>query len=606
MADPSEYEYVGQAQTAEPVLDKNLPAYRYAKALCESARAAASPKTKTFKSKWDFFQGRDQWKAPQTMAAKQLDEWAYRGVVNWTYATVKTKAAMVTNAQSDTFVEPLDEESTYRDRQLWKAAIDREAERLHFRSVSRDIFLRGAVCYVGVGMVTAKPDNLTGKMAIQLKAIDPADFYCDPSADSLEDPACRFVVWEPELDMSTIREMWPSKADQVRADQKKPIYEKSGITYSKPDDSNLIYGSGGDFIIDPKGILISRRARVQFVWIVDESLVEDIAVAQGEQNAADGSVPDMEIRRKYPYGRLIVYSGETLLYDGENPYEIESVFPFFVYHHDRIPGDFYGQCDTDLVASLQEAQNTVLSMGVDGVVLSMFGPFEYPVGCVSYTKLGNGPKHRHPVPDHLAGKARFVPPTGADTNLWNGVLQNIEHQFLVVTGLTGPAIGMTSSPPISATEAEISNSRLSDRMKAHVSEFERALSRGLNLIRELMVQFYDEPIAIAPQMPNSEVQTTYIEVQQLPPVRIRCSISTSESLKDKLLGQNLAQGIQTGVLASPYAELFLESIGTPASRIKEVMERQNLQNELVPPGAGGPPPPPLSLVGGPNGQLQSE
>jgi len=37
------------------------------------------------------------------------------------------------------------------------------------------------------------------------------------------------------------------------------------------------------------------------------------------------------MRRKYPFGRLIVYSGATLLYDGPNPHEIDQVFPFAVY-----------------------------------------------------------------------------------------------------------------------------------------------------------------------------------------------------------------------------------------------------------------------------------
>lgn len=642
MADP--LDLPGNSLTApEPThSDQIQPGYRYAKALCEAARSAAAERARGFTANWDYMLGKGHWKSAKTMAARQIDQWAFKGVCNWTFATIKTKAAMLTTAPSEIFCEPLDQKSTYLDRLLVKSAIEHELTRLRFNQVKEDAYLWGSVSGVGISMISAKPDPLTGAMVLALQPIRSDEFFKDPSADSITSPNCRYVVWETELDMSTVRSMWPSKVDQVKPNSRQVT---GGWTY-KPggSDDNLIYGTAGEFVVDSQNTLKSRKARVSFVWIRDESITADLQevilknAGPGYQCVScdalyeigtidpslqcptcSGNLEDVEIpakvrhdrieRRTYPYGRLIVYSGTTLLYDGENPYEIETVFPFAVYHHERIPGDFYGANDVTLLASLQEAENTVISMGVDGVVLSMFGPFEYPVSCKSYTELGNGPKERHPVPDHLAGKARFVGSSGADMQLWNGVLANIEHQFQILSGIAPMGFGQASTPPISATEAEISNARLSDRMKGHASAYSQYQSDVAGLVDEMARQFYDQPMSVSMQMPDSEIKSTEIEWGQLPKVNIRVEVNTHEALKDKLLGQNAIPVFSDPVLQnSPYFPDILGALGFPPTRIKEMMARRGLQQELLPPGTSGPSPAALPSEpaqplpeGGPNG-----
>src|SRR5262249_25112030 len=130
------------------------------------------------------------------------------------------------------------------------------------------------------------------------------------------------------------------------------------INYSTRDDSNLFYGPTGDYLLDSSNVLKQRRARVCFVWIKDEEVIEEIreTIIRGEVPGYSciscgttldpdaGEYPDGEScpicggdmnevtlpprvnreqvkRRAYPYGRLTVYSGKVLLYDGENPYD---------------------------------------------------------------------------------------------------------------------------------------------------------------------------------------------------------------------------------------------------------------------------------------------
>lgn len=304
------------------------------------------------------------------------------------------------------------------------------------------------------------------------------------------------------------------------------------------------------------------------------------------------------IRRAYPYGRLIVYSGETLLFDGQNPCEIEGVFPFAVYHHDRIPGDFYGVNDVSLLDSLQDAQNRTIGEIIDGMRLSFHGIFIYPVSAKSFTDMGVSPAERHPVPDHLVDKPRFAAPQ-SNVQIASIALSAIKEQFVIVGGLGGPALGEVSSPPISATEAEISNARLSDRLRGHAEEFSTFCSDFAEIGRQLAKQFYQGEEVVPVRFPDSTIQDVRVEWQNLPNVRVKVEITPEASVRDKQIGQNITMGMQSGILDSPYAELYLSTLGVPTNQIKEVMARKALAAELSPTRAAPQPPaPPLSLVGG--------
>lgn len=625
------------AQQAAPVKDTDQPAYQYAKALCETARAGSVDRMRTFKNNWDFFVGKGHFKnwPHQTL----LDMWQFRGVINWTYATIRTKASMLTSAQSDIFVDPLDENSTYLDRLLIKSANEHEATRTRFQQVKEDVFISGSVTGVGISMYTAKPDPLTGAMALAHTPIRSDEFARDPSADSITSPNCRFVTWFPLLDMSTVRQMFPSKASKVKPESR--AIESGGWTY-KPDntDSNLFYGSAGEFAVDRSNVLYSRKARVYFVWIKDESVVEDLqnvllkpespgyvcdrcdqVYDQGVPGTEDGMCPECGgnlqdttipakyeqsriIRRAYPYGRLIVYSGDTLLFDGENPYELENVFPFAVYHHDRIPGDFYGGNDVELLEALQDAMERSMAQLVDYVRLGANSPILYPADYKSISEMGNGPSQRLPGPKQLPWQPFRLPPTGFDTSSWQALYNALYQNFQIVSGLSQAGLGQTSAPPISATEAEIANARLSDRMKGHATELSQWGSDALSIQDQMARQFYTDSQTIAVTFPDSTIKATEIEWSQLPKARVRVMVSPERGTQDKLVGQNvMMMAQQPGLLEGPLAPFLLGKIGASPAEIKELQDRAGLQKELLPPGAApsmgpptGGPQPPLQLV----------
>jgi len=642
------------AGDGRPVLDKDTNSYRYAKALVESARAGSSDRIKTFEKNWRWLTGKDHFVSWPNRT--QLDQWQFRGVVNWTWSTVKTKASILTAAQSEAVVEPLDDQSSYFDRLLIKSAYQHEAERTRFQEVKEKVYMSGSVTGVGISMWSARPDPLTGATVLARTHVPSDQFMRDPSVDNIRSPDCRFVVWDSLQDMSTIRDMFPSKAPLVQPEGGRQI--SGGWTYTTQGDANLIYGTAGDYAVDKTGFLNARKARVCFVWIKDESVIEDIQqvlISKGGEGyyceVCDRNYPAANLKSTYcpecgqpmeatqipdryqpvttrslayPYGRLIAYSGDILLYDGENPFELEEVFPFAVYHHDEIPGDFYGGNDVELLQPLQDAQNRSICQLTDYVRLAANAPILYPVVYNTISELGNAPNQRLPGPNQLPWQPFRLSTAGFDTQSWGALNNALFQHFQIVSGLAPQAMGQTSSPPISATEAEISNARLSDRMRAHATALSQWATDDANIQYKLMRQFYDKPMRVAVRMPDSQIKSIEIECAQLPAASVRISINPEETMKDKLLGQNAIQFAQSGMLDSPYADLFLGKLGFSPSEIKEFQTRKATHDEMTaqfpaggPPGQG--PGPPLSLVpggqgspgapqipGGPSAELQPQ
>jgi hypothetical protein len=600
--------------------DTALPAYRYAKTLVTAAKGAIEGRTKNFKQLWDRYQGRYNWTSPTSGGARALASWCFQGVVNWTFSAINTKASMILGASADIYVDSLDQESTYYDRLLVKSAVDHLLKTVRFNDLKRDAYMSGSVTGVGITMWQYRADHITGEWKLVGVPIRSDEFFPDPSVDSPNHPDCRFVVWSTDMQMSRVREIFMGKSKDVKANLSN-VQEPGSMAYTVPGDSNLIEGHGQ--ILDPqKGNAATRKAKVNFIWVKDESMIEElreVMVSEAEpglwcadcaqtfaMDAVESDIcptcgnpmenvtippkmrSDVTIRRAYPYGRLIVTSGDTLLFDGQNPCQLEGCFPFAVYHHYRIPGEYLGANDVELLDSLQDAQNRTVGQIIDSTRLSLNGVFIYPVSCKSFTAMGVAPAERHPCPDNLPWQPHFVSPDSTNLGLAQLALGAIKEQFIVVSGLGGPSLSEVSSPPISATEAEIANARLSDRMKQHAREFATYCSDFAEIGRQLAVQFYgDMEMNVPVTMPNSTVKDVMVEWSNLPNVRVRVSVSSQESIKDKQVGQNITIGMQSGILDSPYAKLYLELVGASPNQIKEVMDNKALETEL----RGGAPPP---------------
>lgn len=308
------------------------------------------------------------------------------------------------------------------------------------------------------------------------------------------------------------------------------------------------------------------------------------------------------IRRAYPFGRLIVYSGDTLLFDGDNPYQLEEVFPFQTYYHYRVPGYPYGFGDVPLLKPIQDAADLSISQLQDYCILAVYGLMEYPMGAKAYSKLGNVPRQTYPVPDHLAGKARIISPTDFNTPAWEALDRTLFREMEIVGQLqdtAGPPFGQA---PISATESNAIQSALSAGMRGHMDRLNQWDSDVANAVLQLGKQCYGEKAAPM-TMPDGTKKTVHADWSQFQNVRIRVSASIKEANEDKNIGQNIVALIGQGLIDKEDMDIALPKLGFTKQDIDEMNDRKQIRQEA---GVMAAPPQEPPQGGGLDAQLQSQ
>jgi len=612
--------------------------WELASSLIEAARAASLPKTQTFQEDYRFFLGENHYPTPENYRAVLQFGWRNQGVRNWLFATIDHKAAVILDPEPSVHVSDPNGALSFVDRVRIGFAVRAEARRLRWNELFEDMFLDGAVLGKGLIMLRSQYDKLTQSTKIFAESVDPTSFYHDPSASRLSE--CRFVVWEPVMDISDIRAAFPEKADLVTADASYTVAQlgagRDGWTLR---DSELpLVTSAGEFTFSREGAVTARKARVGWVWVKDETLVEDIEkkvirpAGVGIQCIACGSTfehsetpmmidpaggsyracPDcgsaalQEValpevsenvpsppRRLYPFGRLLVKCGNVMLYDGPNPERIEEVFPFIEYNHYRIPRRFWGYGDVALLRSSQRAANRIVAMAIDYLRLAGNGPFEYPADAEAYTNLGAIPGQIVPVPTHCSGLAHWVHPSGYDVIMHQILDAIILQDFQRVGGVTDVSTGVSPSSPTSGVEVRARQAAASTRLGQHMRRLNQSRSDFLRILWQMEVQHYnqEQPVPVPDYLGNYE--SIRMNVSELPPiVGIEVTANPDDIERDALMGQNLAGLIASGGLVNPLIQPFLDvalvAYGLDWSTAREIQQRVAYLNATAPPQSEGP------------------
>jgi hypothetical protein len=555
--------------------------------------------------------------------------------------------------------EPLSDDVTTLDLEHAKNVTKHERDRLRMEKHRQTVYYDGTVIGKGLTHFYSEKDKLSGEMKLCAERVDPRRFYWDPSADSLAE--CRFVVYEPELDMSRIAEIFPEKAGEVKPSTKTDLGKPYSETRSRSNDE-LMYSTGtGMAVFEKDGQMHQKKADVAFVWVKSDELLEEVRAkvlkeerpglrcldcgVPMEEDAAEpapmmdmggigdmmdggpemGMEPGMEdmappacphcgspnlqpitlpeeaenetvISRKYPYGRLIVTTGEVLLFDGPSPWELETVFPFAEYAFDPIPGDFMGVSDVDLLKSVSMVLDKNQAMLLDAQRLTSMGVFEYPIGAEGYSQLGTQPGQTVPVSPELIGMSRWITPNGYNDRL-HSVLDEISMRDLQrISGISDVSQGMSPTAPTSGVEVQARQRAAATRIGQHMKAMSQYDTDCSNIIFQLMRQLYKGPrmfrydMAMAPMLGQemeamgqapSEFQAISLDVSMLPPgIAIRMTADPDDIEKDRLEGQNVL-GVITNVFANPgillsvapYLDILLPSMGIKPQKAKELQTR---------------------------------
>lgn len=652
--------------------------WRFAKVLLESAREEARSKTSNFGEDWKFTLGENHWATPTSYRALLATRWQSRTVRNWLFATIDHKLAVLLDADPMIHVEPMNDQVDIIMRSQMSNIIRHELERLRWSDFIEDAGYDGAVCGKGLIHVRVKKDKLSAAQGLQfyelvLERVDLTRFYPDPSATRLSE--CRYVVYEPVLDMSTIREIFPERGHLVKPSITNDIYKfKDQSGYTRTDQDLIEGSSGSEYVYSKDGTLKSRRAEVSFIWIKDDELELDVRASLlkdqtpgfecqmcGNTYEPEETLPDFsqegeiagricpdcgapgmrevvlpaaqqmttEASRKYPFGRMIAVSGDIMLYDGPNPHDIDSVFPFAEYCHYRVPRRFWGYGDTALLKSAQRVADKNMAQALDYLRLAANGPFEHPQEAEAYAGLGTQPGQLVPVPAPYCGLARWVTPTGFDRAMFQMVDAINMQDFQRVGGVSDVSTGIAPVPATSGVEVQARQRAASTRLGLHLKRLNDCRGQLANLVWQMMNQYYvgerifmgDSvtptqvmPTMMAPQVdpvsgepvdpammgslpPASNSRAIAADVSQLPRgIRVIITADPDDIERDKQMGQTTGALIQSGALLNPmiapFLDIFLRGIGFNETWAREIQRRVELlqaQGVQAPPVAGVPP-----------------
>ena len=105
-----------------------------------------------------------------------------------------------------------------------------------------------------------------------------------------------------------------------------------------PQKETMVIDEFGEIKLDEEGLPLTR-------WVEDEEIIEEV--------------------RKYPEWRRIVVCGQTILYDGGNPYTKEKqghgLLPYAKLAHRPRDGHFYGESEFEVIKDQQKEVNISLS-----------------------------------------------------------------------------------------------------------------------------------------------------------------------------------------------------------------------------------------------------
>lgn len=583
-----------------------MDSFKVAKALLEAARGPATAKTTTYKKDIRYFQGLDHWSSASSGMKAIPDAWKCKGVRNYTFATIDHKAAVVLGAPIKLRGEPLDAGIPTELIEQAVNAVRHELERCNIEDVREDTYITASVGKVGVVHITTEIDALTGEHKLRLDPVDIQRFFPDPKASRLS--KANYVCYEPIMDFASIRRLAKSlgcedKVDKIGPSKSEPIGTVEPDRRTRTNDE-IINAPGNEFALDGNNKLRARESPVAYVWQRDESVsTEVLKTLEGHredvpagaqlmclncgsmypgddfQACPDCGSPDATYESQtdmYPYGRLTIICQDQQFYDGPNLDEIDSIFPFAAYGHYRIPGEFWGFSDLDLLKSNQMQADKTISQLIDAMRLTAMGFLQIPAGEPAWANVTNEPGQKVPTRPENKDTTRWITPQGYNPQLHSIADAAIYADFQRVSGEPDMAV-VNGSAPDSATEVSDRAKTRNTRIGRHLRNFNRFDSDVASISWQIMVQRYVGPRPFMFSQNGSQFESVVLDLSMFPRnIRIRVESDLESTEKDKNAAQNTALAMNTGQL--PFMpDVFLRALGQSESQIKEIMNRPEME-----------------------------
>lgn len=424
---------------------------------------------------------------------KKLSDGDTKVAMNYVFSTVSTIAPLLTDNRPQWSVRA---RKPFLQNYIegWKLASEYLWDKL---DMDMNVFrwvMDALIMQIGIVEVSFDPDaEAAGELRIDV--IDPRNFFLAPGyIDVWEAPMCGT---RDRMSLSEIRFRYPKQGKKVKADDAKEEED-----YSDKEDFELS----------------AEFATVYKVWLRDNEtedyFLEEYNKETGETTKKEGK------RKKYPYGKLMVFTSDVLL--EEKRYDYHHGKPPYVCMYDYIiPHEFYGQGEANQIEHMNKSFNRALQLmdhwvqyychppwlldGNSGIEKDKAEKALLEGGSILvYNNMQN--------PDPLK-MVQSPPPNSMVNQLPAGLAKLIEEE----TGVTDISKGITSkSERQSATEVSTLMESSYTRTRQRVRNLEHAIKRLYYLILELMQQYYTEPRDYNYKAPDMSGSSTWDTISNAP------------------------------------------------------------------------------------------
>ena len=310
-----------------------------------------SKEEKTVNMVLNMFKRAEQAKAPYVSTWKKCKE-AYKGemdnekkpeyksdnVSNYIFSTLETiRPIMVAENPKFQVLPRLEKDfnKSYRVQQ----ALDYEWTRTKMDTLIPKAILPSLQIGTSIiGLFWNGEDTKIGN--VEPKLISAFNFFPDPSALTMED--ADYVIYASYQNVGKVIRAFPEKAEELKMQTK------------KPDKEDLIMGQDSTNFSNQSILVLECYMRDY--EMVTQKLEEDGEIIE-------------ERKMKYPKGRRIIIAGETLLSDGENPYN-DGKFPFIMFKCYDLEDSFWGMGEVEQLIKPQKHADNLTNQIIDNARLT--------------------------------------------------------------------------------------------------------------------------------------------------------------------------------------------------------------------------------------------
>jgi hypothetical protein len=355
--------------------------------IMDACRTARKKKEAIWDKAHEFVHENIQWEQPKPEGMAD-----YTG--NMLFANVRHKAALVTDSRPMYNIAPMRElPMTVVDPQTGEQIVVDETVLDKMKSLIEDYGwyhwnleqVVEAACIdaftYGIGIVKVQWDKQKeypfGDVAPY--RVSPFCFYVFPrSGEYLQD--AEGCVEARVMRVDELSGMFPGKGKYICAED-----DFSEIRYDKEIESSDAEGHGARSMYGtPDSSLTFNRAREKGAGgkygipraMVYEMYIKDNETEEVEQpiTGEDGQIvmdpltgeieTETVIKKKYPRGRLIIWTNNIILFDGDNPNK-DGKFPYAAFTSYSIPGQFWGCGEYEAHHKSQKAWNRLMCQMID-------------------------------------------------------------------------------------------------------------------------------------------------------------------------------------------------------------------------------------------------